>query len=612
MEPIGIISPLNRSLLFDNCNMTFKNIIYLLGFIIGSFLSCSCADNAEELKLKVRDGSPAVAYISIGNQTSVLEGIVSRATYNSYDHWSVATFGSGDFAGMYAAKGMQDPNNEESYDLEIKNVQMEFESASGSNYKFANFEVILSPQTVHDNYSIMYYPYYKDMPDPYATEDLAGIPLRKLDPKDNIEKCIDFMETSKYTYQEYNIYYSPSINYLPISDGLLQPRFYHYMSEIVIQRGEGFDSPSIKDKRIWVIMTEPYTDLRITRASEEYNYKLQNILDKGEKLSIPSEENPKITVNKNRVWEAWPGNNYNNKESYYAIIPPEPAKVAYIMLQDNKGDWQVVSDFYLATPKNTTSKSGYSNCRYIVTVESEGLNVKVRPVLVEEWIDGGSITDQYSAGINTSQEFKDWVGYYNAYTLSDRDPSYEKDLSKFGTGQKNTATGYVDWTFYLNCNLDLNKVKDIVINKFEDALIGASVYTNYKISNLQTTLISNMGEKGKLQAIDFWDLYIIDIEENNEFFTGGLINKMEGGTIDNCNIINGILVSNKGAGIIAGAVASGNITNCRFTGQVIGTSTISGEFAGLFGCDPDDLHDPLVDKATVDYKELYFETYNDN
>lgn len=589
--------------------MHLSNKIKIFSGILGAILLGACSSEEPDYNESGKSlAGPAVVEASIGE----IAEIPTRGTHNAYDLWSIATFSLEDNVGLYTVKGMQDPNNEDSYDLEVKNGKMFFESVSGSRYRFSNSEIILNPVTVHDNYSIMYFPYYDAMPDPDNTSaDLTGLPIRVTDRElmgDDIERCVDFMQTSMYSYSSYGSYYSSTVHKIPITSGILQPSFYHYMSEIVVQRGDGFRNA--KDKRVWVVMKNAYTDIRVIHSSHttNYTYQLQNTLDTGEeKVSLPDESNPKLKVNKHRVWQAWEGNPYNGVESYYAVIPC--ADVAYILMQDDKEEWKSITDFYLdyqtSNNTNVTSKTAKMGCRYIVTAVMQDIQPVIRPVIIENWNDGGIITDNREAGINSLPEFYDWIAYYNTYIDSLRSDAYEEELKKFGDVVKNTATGEASWTFYLNTNLKLPDDFTGKIIRLEDTLLGSSVYVRYKISNIHSALIGEIASGGKIEALEFNDIYIIDLDENGNAFTGGIISDIDEGQIENCSILNGIIVSNKAVGMLAGKVKTAVVKNCVVSGQVVGIET-SEEYPGLFGV----TKEGDVSVSGSNLKELYFETYN--
>lgn len=577
--------------------MNIRNII-TKGFIfifVGTFV-CSCNSEMPEESIKTR-GVPATADATIGNMN---DEIKTRAVANSYDRWSTSQFNLGDVVGLYSSTGMQKPDDINDYTGEVYNGEMFFEGMTGTAYRFSNPDIVLDPLLVggSSNYSMMYHPYYADMPDPYDSTTQKGMPLRVK--SEGFEKCIDFMQTQYYYYTSNS---SSTYYRIPLTGGVLQPSFYHYFSELVIQRGYGFDNP--KDKRVWVVMRNPYTDIRIRRTSKTtyYTFSIQYTPDAGEDLMVTliDDEPGKTTVNKYRVWEAWPGSKYNSIDSYYCVIPP--MEVAYILIQDNNGKWQNVGDFYLSYSSQYTSKTARNCNRYIITIMLEGLEPVVKPVIIEDWTNGGEITDQSDAGIDSYTDFTQWLAYYNLYTET-RNEALVEQLKPYGDYVRNTATDELSWTFYINNDIEFpNGVEDQIL-KLDDTLMGSSVYSNYNITNLRFPLVKEMGPNGVLKALNFNDLYLININ-GEETVTGGIVTNLYGGTIEDCNIDNGIIVSNYPSGMFAGDVTSGTLKNCNVSGQVIGLSTASDPFKGVFGTNPSG----TVTSTGNNFKELYFETY---
>ena len=591
-----------------------KNIIsFILCIFLFSMSSCS-NEIEKELTPSQPKGEPAVVYASIGKNTDNR----TRATYNSYDRWSIASFINGDVVGMYALTGKQNPANENEFNQKVENGKMLFEGSMGNYYRFGNSEIILDPQSVNSKFSMMYYPYYEDMPPTYPpTKTIKGKPLRELD--GGIEKCIDFMET--YISYSSNGYSSYGSSYLTLTNGVLMPKFYHYCSELVIQRGEGFKNA--RDRRIWVVMQKPLTDIRIVQSSSttsSFTYQFQYNPEDNEDLEVQLVEDVSKTIinNKYRVWQAWQGTDYNGIESYYAIIPSSATSyntsgtltenlnpVSYILIQDDNGNWQNVGDFYLYNYNGPTKLGLYGN-RYVLTIELLDLNAVVRPVLIEDWNDEISATDNRKVGIYYYEDFVKWASLYNLYTESHSEDLVEQ-LKSYGDAVKNEATGEYRWTFYINNDIELINESELLISKLEDTLMGSSEYKNYTITNLTGTLIGEITETGKLQSLSFDDVYIISIgnDLNLDDTTGALTTMLNGGTIENCTINNGIIVSDKPAGIVAGTVTSGTVRKCRFTGQVVG-STTNTTYPGIFGTDATG----AINMENNHITGLYFENYN--
>lgn len=536
----------------------------------------SCTSEKEFAGKSTPKGTRAYVEATIGNVVNA----ETRVSRNPYDNWSVYTFGTGDVAGMYTLKGRQNPDDPEDFSFPVMNGMMYYEGQTGSYYRFGNSDFVLDPSIVgstsNSNYSLMYYPYYEDMPDPMDATVQMGLPLRKLD--NGVEKCIDFMCTNAY-------------NYIYLSNGVLSPSFKHYFVNLVLQRGEGFDHP--QDDRIWVVMKSPFTDIRIKRTTGAFTYNVQytpgeatedELMVDVMKLADPESEKSYI-VNKYAIWEAWNGNPYSSKTSRYAIIPPSNS-VYFILIQDNFGNWQTVTDFYLSA---VGVKTGTSGTRYILTIELEGLKVVVRPVALESWDDEIEITDVHKVGIDNYVDYYNWAAYYNAYIESERS-SYIEELKDFGDAVKNTETDELSWTFYINSDNVKFPADNVAafaqIKQLDDVLEGTSTYTNYSISNLRNTMVLKMGPKGAIRALNFKDVYLVqppaDDGEPGEPFAA-LVGEMEGGTIENCHIVNGVLVGENEVGMIAGSATGGTVKNCVISGNVIGASSAEGEYNGLFG-----------------------------
>lgn len=585
--------------------MRVKLFSTYFNIILSAFLLMSCSDESVIAeKPGQNSGGPAIVEVSLDE----FKNAETRAVRNSYDKWGIESFQVGDGAGIYTRGGYQNPDNPDDYSLPLENGLLYCEgttSGSSSRYRFSNGDVILNPTIVSNNYSIMYYPYYKDMPTAEGSASLPGMPLRVLDETDGIEKCIDFMQTT-HNYSASG-YYAPT-HKLTLSSGVLSINFKHYFSELIIQRGKEFDNP--KDPRVWVVMKAPCTDIRIKRSSN-YTYNFQNLLDDGKIITLP-ESNPafpddenqgslSLLVNKYRVWEAWEGNPYNGKNSYYVIIPPR--EVEYIFIQDNYEKWHAVYDFYLYEQGDKGNKTAKYNNKYVVNVSMKDLNPVVRPVSIVDWVTGEDITDQRSVGISGADEYITWVSLYNTYMRTvEKDPELEKELVKYGTGERD-KDGKVHWTFYINGNIDYRLCNNAYINRLDDKLMGSSVYENYTISNLQAPWIGEMTENGSISSLDFTNLYIVDLADG-EYYSGGLVRKMTGGEINNCNVVNGVIVSNKNSGMAAGYIDEAKILNSSFSGEVIGIGT-SVSYPGLFGINPT----KGVELNSISYSGLNFENY---
>ena len=549
---------------------------FLLAAIMAAVAVACSSDIDDAVTPKPRGVSYVEAYMEhwIYAQT--------RANRSTDDGWSITSFSTGDAVGFFCNKGVQNPDDPEDYSFSAYNAKMSFEGANGTTYRFGSSEIVMDPSIVSTgDYSIMYYPYSPDMPGP--GENKPGVLLRQLDERDNIEKCMDIYGTLHYSFENGDGVISYKIN---VSNGVLSPKFYRFCTSIILQRGEGFENPN--DPRIWIVMQNPHSHLTIKQLTQSgskiyYDYALGYSPEESEEVMIDLmeeyglqhdyEPDKKLTANKYSVWQTWEGLD----KKIYVTIPPRQT-VYYILIQDNNGRWQCVTDFYLYTIGNKTGSYGH---RYTLKVQLQGLDVVARPVSVERWDDETNITDNRKVGISTFDEYSSWVRTYNTYTQNERDESYVDELKKYGDSTFNDATGERKWTFYINDNIEFqNNDAFPTIKKLADMLEGSSTYTNYRISNLRSTMIEELAAGGGFRALDLRDIYLVQRESDNAPF-GALAGRMTGGTVSDCNILNGVIISENAVGIIAGEVSGGELRNCTVSGNVIGSESLDNK--GLFG-----------------------------
>ena len=496
------------------------------------------------------------------------------------DGWIISSFSVGDLGGIYATSGIQDPEDPNDFSKSVSNGKVYCQSSSGTSCRFGNSDIVVDPTTLssNNNRSIIYYPYFEDMPDPQAEEGV-GMPIRVVDPDDpeNNErlKCIDFMHS-----------YSTGTNTnISVSNGQMSPRLSHYFPSLIIQRGVGFSNAP--DQRVWVVTKDTYSHLRVVQATPTsyFDIKLDNnFTETGDEAMVyiqdkeTGENISRFKVDKNCVWEAWPGRTEATRNSRYVVIPP--VEVAFILMQDDLGNWQNVSDFYLSS---SGSRKPLVRNKYTLSVSQKGAEVVARPISVTAWNENEDITDNRKVGISYYNEYNDWVSLYNTYIQYDRSEEYHEALSHYGDGVYNTATGRTSWTFYINDNIVFppNETDFYQITKLDDVLEGSSTYTNYRLDNFKNTLIGEMTENGILRALEVRDFYFIQPSGATTPYSP-LIGTLNGGTVENIIVRNGIVISSNAAGMIAGKAIGGTVTGCTISGDVIGSSAPTG-FEGIFG-----------------------------
>lgn len=551
-----------RQLIFALCALPVMGVFH------------SCTSDLSDLSESAGRPGPAVAEVSIEDFVDGSAVFGSRTVVDNSDRWTIERFTVGDQVGMYAIKGREDGSTD-TYDLPVENGVLYCESATSiSNYRFSNPAIVLNPSTVGANFSMLYYPYYKDMPPTINPEvvtnplDTLGMPLRRTD-SDGIEKCIDFM-TTKNTK-------------ITVSGGVMKPAFEHKFSVIYVQRGNGFAdprNPSLFDGKVYVVMKKPLTNVRITqdKPTTAYNVTLQNYSpDSGSDLTTTLDGRLNFEVDKNCVWEGWQAGPYKgDPQMNYVVVPP--GDIYFLLIQDDYGKWCTVNDFYMSTAGKKDAEAGKT---YILRVSMEGVNVVARPISITPWDEEVEITDSRDEGINDAQEYFEFVTRYNTYIQNNRDPEYEEDLKPFGKGVLNTLTGRTSWTFYINNDITFPDGEFPQIIQLDDVIEGSSKYSNYFLKNIEATLIQEMTANGALRQLDFNDIYMVRPAGNTQPFSP-LIGTLNGGTIENCSITGAIVITSVPVGIVAGTATGATIIDCTFSGDMIGTST-APEYNGLFG-----------------------------
>lgn len=546
-----------------------KNYISIVLLFTAALLG-GCSDDITAPEYGVSKGEPLVMEVTLEGLSTVA---TTRATHNTTDLWSISAFEIGDKASFYTLGGIQNPEDPTDFTLSAINAEVYCQSKTSTTYRFGNSDIVLDPMTLGTYYSRIFYPFYPEMPLPYDDTPQRGLTLRQTDPKDGIVKCIDFMMSDSEK--------------IPISSGAISPKFQHNFCPLYIKRGEGFQHAP--DQRVWVVMKEPLTDVRITQTTPEgpFSYKLQyNPEETGDDLMIYIlEGESKFKVNKYCVWQAWDGANSATNFTQYVLIPTGPVSpwqsIYFIFMQDDYGNWQNVNDFYLYTSGSKSLQTGYY---YTLTISLKGVDVVARPISVLNWNDEMEITDNRKMGINDYVEYNEWARTYNSYVERGRPRDMEEDLTKFGEAVYNTVTDYTTWTFLINHDIDFaNKDEFYQINKLEDALEGTSSYTRYKLSNTAGPLIGELAEGGAVRSLEMNDLYFIQPDNDTEPYSP-FIRTLSGGTIENFHITNSIIVSHTPVGMVAGEANGGTVTNCYFSGDVIGTESavVEGK-KGLFG-----------------------------
>ena len=532
-----------------------RNIYIFLGSAL-IFMLSACTDRLSDSPQN--DGKKGFLVATIAGTRSA----ETRARISSDDFWSYTRFDDPkDKVGFYSLGGNLDGENSNGPFVNAPMVYIEGEAGSRDedwNWRsYFNFEknVNYDADRIDPSKTFVYYPYT----DTDEMED-AGMELRRT-AEDGSYRCVDALVAS-----------------IKMSEGgSMSGTFSHTFAEIVILRGYGFDAPPEGKEAIKVVTTLPYSHAKVvdnTNTGHDEWKILKPVYDP---------DNTTLSEQQCREWVAWNGAPYveNGKEipAQYVIIPTaissDRSTVNYVELYDNTGTLHKVTTFGLM---NETDKRISPNERYWLTVQLEGLVPTIFPFAITPWAEETRYTEQRARGINTAEEFMQFVLSYNAYNGSGRSASEEEQLKQFG--DRYEKDGDVRWHFHINHDIDLSglTVDKLNISTLCDTLDGRT-NTLYGIKS-DKAFITELQSKGCIRNLDITGLNIHTTEDN---VTGGLINQMTGGLITGCNV-DGYLNVSGAAGLAVGQFDAGTISSSSFSGVVVGIS--SYEDKGLIGQGP--------------------------
>ncbi|MCH5240581.1 MAG: hypothetical protein J1F38_10185 [Muribaculaceae bacterium] len=574
-------------------NKTIISILISIGWIT-TLISCNDEQSWERPESSL---SPLVVYANIegSNQASV-----SRASTTTIDdQWSIVSFEDGDKIGIFSSGGNFREENGPFDNEELIYDGERFIGEGGSTF---------SPTYMNGAESLIYYPYTSDISDP-------GLLLRTTaDGEDAPLRCVDMLASYELV--------------ITGNDGgqdmALFGKMTHAFAELIIMRGEGFDNPpadtdEIQYSRITAVLSEPFTRIQITMSSDPWSC-----------TPVLSYNSSDIPVPDNaRKWVAWKGGNYGitqtnpvGKEAWYVVVPTVGSQqgikkagyrsyVDYIELYDNEGHLQRVSGLKLSGQNSKYVDAGW---RYPMEITMNELVPTVNPYPITPWGKDTNLTDERKRGINNLTEFAAWVRDYNAYMLDPKNDQKIDALLSYGDKYQD-PDGNISWHFYLLSDIDLtsynplpyvdsegetvNPSEGVIILKLLDILDGRgttlvdSKFVNHKIMGLTKTFIGEMSvntsnqNNGSLQNLDFIEPFINNAV-NVESATGIMATSINGGSVVNCNIIDGKLLNPGGpAGMVSGTMNSGIVRDCTFSGLLVCASTSNPEESEkLVGVDP--------------------------
>lgn len=552
--------------------MNYKIHILSLSFAIATaltFASCT-ADTLQESLFG--ESSPLVVYASIDGTGKAS----TRATITTVnDQWAYTGFNEGDAMGFYSAGGDWLEGNGQG---NFTNQKLIFDGSKFSDPNGVEF----SPSHMSGSQIFMYFPYDANIGD-YGKE-------LRVKENDSL-RCIDLLSSN-------------SINLQGVNNGkdvALYGTFDHAFSELIIMRGEGFDSPPKGCEQITAVLKDPITHIKIEVSTEPSWTCTPKLVYDASHTTLKEEEEAKR-------WDAWRGGNYalteNDKTgvpAWYVVVPTlaeARSTVEYIELYNNEGALLRVYTLKLADGNTKYVNPGW---RYPMEVTMKELVPTVNPFPITPWNSNVDLTDERKRGINNEAEFANWVRDYNAY-LIDQSEDKINALLKYGDSFVDANGNNRSWHFYVLADLDLSQyvpstddngsttpqTSDCIIPQLNDILDGISTtlvnskFINHTIKGLSKTFIDKLQGNGLVQNFDFIEPEVINIDATTP--AGIIANSMEGTSIINCNIDNGTMFNPNGpAGMVAGIMSGGTIKDCTLSGFLTANETASGNAANIVG-----------------------------
>ena len=544
-----------------------KKVVLLLSVI--AMLAVSCSDETLEGESLHDGASPLVIYASIDGTGKA----ATRATIlENDDQWSYKDFTDEDVMGFYSSGGDWQVDQGKG-DFNNRNLQYDAEK---KQFHDPTDGVEFSPTNMNGSKIFMYFPYSADMND-------DGLELRLKKEDNDTLRCVDFLSANEIKLD----------GVVDGKDIALYGSFHHAFSELIIMRGEGFDSPPPGKERITAVLNHPYTHIKadVSGSGDSWSCTPQLIYD-GERL----------TEAEARQWHVWRGGNYSitgndkdGKPAWYVIVPTLPGSnrsvVEYIELYDNEGNLLRVSALKLSGGNTKFVDPGW---RYPMEITMKELVPTVNPYRVVPWNEDVDLTDERERGISSESDFSEWLKAYKAYLVAPDDEAQINALLHYGDSFVDEGGQSRSWHFYVLSDLNLapynNEAEgNVIIPKLNDVLDGISTtfvngkFINHTIKGLSKTFIGMLEGNGSVQNIDF---IVPDVrnDETSDSPAGIIVNEMTGTSVINCNIDNGTLYNPGGpAGMVAGKMNGGQVTNCTLSGFIAAKSTAPGEAANIVG-----------------------------
>lgn len=468
---------------------------------------------------------------SIENTTTVR----SRVNQDNLGFWAQGGFAVGDAIGVYSQFG--DDRSEES---RYNNVCLTYTSVydtgegNGDNRYYQTFDSdALGDVPSNWGYVCAYYPYSSSNTETNASgESIISIY------DDNNKQLIDLLEADNTRLG---------------NDGMIHFSFTHLFSILFVFPGAGFiDAINNNPEGITVVLKEGVENASV--SDDRRSFKLNK------SASAPKEF--QAIVNKNDL--IFNGTTHEAGTFFYTLLPSE-TEVDYIVIRDDFGKTQNVHPTQVSSADNTFPILA-RNTRYPITITMTGTEPTIWPGTISEWNQETIEEINPPAGIYRAN-FASWIAEY----LEDSS-STNTELENYGSYSGTADEG--QWTFNLYEDIDFTDYTGqatLLIQEFDDILDGG----NHTLSNITLTdetpgFIDKLTGNGTIKNLR---LDNVRLTATGSTAIGGIVNEMEGGTIENCKM-NGLYIDAQGpVGAIAGNITGGTLRNNTYNGILIGTTS---------------------------------------
>ena len=510
-------------------NRTYSQLLALVSLLIIVGAGCT---NEENITLERPDR--VIITGSIGDATTAQ----TRVDPDQFGSYKSGGFSKDDKIGFYSQRG-----NDGDTENKFQNLCLTYTTNSKEGYQtFDSEDDALGDTPSNWGNVFAYYEY-----NPANEGDNINIYETG---KDGKEKVVDLL----------------TANSSGLTGGMIHFSFQHRFSMLFIMLGQGFENAITKNSEgVEVVLKQGITNATVNAARTDVT--LNKDMEGKHKT---------FTAVANAEAETINGEEYGEGTFFYVLLPSE-VEVDHIKIVDDFEKTQYIRPTSAQLPKLARGT------RYPITVLMQGDEPTLWPWEFTPWGEQTIIKEEQDFGINGEEDFVGWYEAYNAY-MNEENPNPE------GTnGQALLDYGSYDdgkWTFYLRADIDCSKlygtdeqVPTQFLETFQDELNGQ----NHTLSNLTLSsgMIGTLKGDGKISNLKLENVTIVSKAEDKGA-RGSIVNEMQGGAIENCEV-SGLRIEAQGpVGAIAGTVSGGSITGNKCSGTLIGTESVSNNTQGSY------------------------------